>query len=716
MRVVGMMWLASVLGATLFAAEDRPPNILFILTDDHAEAAISAYGSNRNQTPNIDRLAAEGALFRNSFCSNSICAPARANLLTGRHSHRNGVRSNGDTFDASQPTFVRALKDSGYQTALIGKWHLRSTPTDFDHWEVLPGQGNYYNPDFLSADGKRRVEGYATDVITDLSLEWLTESRDPDRPFLLLCWHKAPHRTWAPPARHLELYADGPLPEPATLFDDYAGRHPSLVDNEMSIADYFYWDYDLKVPDSGLPNPFDRALKSPETRRMTDAQRAIWDAAYGPRNAAFLRDVPTGDDLVRWKYQRYIKDYLRTVQAVDDNVGRLLDHLDETCEADDTLVIYSSDQGFYLGEHGWYDKRWMFEESLRTPLLMRWPGRIEKASEVDALVQNIDVAPTILDAAEIEAPDEFQGESLLPLMDGEADPEWREGIYYAYYEEGEHNVPRHDGIRTARHKLMHFPGTRTWQLFDLVADPSELQSLHEDPEHATLLRSMRLRYELLRRDVGATPWSAPSVILEHEVRDVEGFQVHADVLLVADEVGELTLNALRAELFELSMVVEPSRLAKLREVPIYVDLDHPLGGLQYHPSARWLREHGHDPAMAKAVHAPTAKRFVDLVRSNVQPWVIMHELAHAYHDRVLGFDEPRIIAAYERVKAAGLYEQVLHVNGRDTKHYALTNPKEFFAEMTEAYLGTNDFFPFVRAELKQVDRETHALMAEIWGK
>ena len=491
-------------------SQDQRPNIVFIFSDDHAVQAISAYGSGLNKTPNIDRIAQEGVLFTQSFCGNSICAPSRATVLTGKHTHKNGQRDNRTVFDGKQVTFPKLLHAAGYQTALIGKWHLKSDPTGFDHWDILKGQGNYYNPVFRTSEGRKRIEGYATDIITDKSLAWL-DKRDPKKPFLLMCQHKAPHRTWAPAPRHLHLYDDVTFPEPPTLFDNWEHRSRLLAKNEMSIRDYFYWDYDLKVRNSGLPNPFGRNYKSPEYRRMTKAQRKLWDAAYMPKNKLFLEHLPEGKEMVRWKYQRYIKDYLRTIQAVDESVGRILDYLDKKGLTDNTIVVYSSDQGFYLGEHGWFDKRWIFEESLRMPLLMRWPGHIQKGSKIDFLVQNIDYAPTFLQAAQVRVPKEMQGESMLPMFQPEPSEQilWRKAIYYCYYEVGEHNVPRHEGVRNSRYKLFFIPKTQEWQLFDLVKDPHELVSVHADPAYAGILKQMRQTLLDLRKKYDAHPWPLP---------------------------------------------------------------------------------------------------------------------------------------------------------------------------------------------------------------
>lgn len=493
-----LFWVATCVSALI--ADDRP-NILFVFTDDHACQSIGAYGSKINKTPHIDRIAREGAVFVNSFCANSICGPSRACVLTGKHSHKNGFYSNGrGPFDGSQFTFPKAMRAAGYSTALIGKWHLNSDPTGFDHWDILPGQGSYYNPDFINASGKRRIEGYCTTITTDLAIDWL-QKREADKPFVLMCQHKAPHRTWAPDLKYLDRYTDHDIPEPATLFDDWQGRSSTLAGNAMSIDRHFYYHYDLKVHE---PVPFaserELRLKDGEYRRMTADQKKVWDAAYVPRNKAFLETPPTGKDLVRWKYQRYIKNYLRCIDSVDESVGRLLDYLDAQGLAENTIVIYSSDQGFYLGEHGWYDKRWMFEESLKMPFVVRWPGKIQPGTRYEQLIQNIDYAPTFLQAAGLKVPAEVQGKSLLPLFDSQ-NADWRDAIYYHYYEHGgEHQVPRHEGVRNERYKLINFYSNDGFNLFDLKNDPSEMRDLSGDPAHAAVLKSMKTQLKRMRTE------------------------------------------------------------------------------------------------------------------------------------------------------------------------------------------------------------------------
>ena len=476
----------------------KRPNILFLFSDDHALAAISAYGSKINQTPNIDRIATEGTIFHHNTCCNSICAPSRAAILTGKHSHANGKKTNLDTFDPGQQTFPKLMQKAGYQTALIGKLHMKENPQGFDYWEVLRGQGHYYNPDFLSENGEERVVGYCTDIITDKALDWLKKNSDNSKPYMLMCQYKSPHRTWAPGPKYLTMYDDTTIPEPESLFDDYSNRSEFLKDNEMQISKHLMYEYDLKIAGSQEVDALGRKFQSPELRRMTEEQREKWDTVYNPKNEAFLKNKPKGKDLVRWKYQRYIKDYLRCVASVDENIGRLLDYLDETGQAKNTLVIYSSDQGFYLGEHGWYDKRWMFEQSLAMPLVARWPEKITPGGKIDKLTQNIDFASTFLDVANIDIPKDMQGVSLLPLFKGKIPETWRKSIYYHYYEEGEHNVPAHEGIRTETHKLINYYTRDTWELYDLIKDPDEMKNVYNDPQYANIAKKLEVELKKLK--------------------------------------------------------------------------------------------------------------------------------------------------------------------------------------------------------------------------
>ncbi|GAA5495283.1 hypothetical protein Rhal01_01458 [Rubritalea halochordaticola] len=495
-----------LLGSVMAAAAERP-NILFIFSDDHATEAISAYGGRLKDiapTPNIDRLAKEGALIENSFCCNSICGPSRAAILTGMHSHRNGFMDNNNSvFDGTQTTFPGLMQKAGYQTAMIGKWHLHSLPQGFDFWEILPGQGMYYNPDMMQMpDGKRkRYQGHCNDVVTEQALKWLREGRDKDKPFVLMCQHKAPHRSWSPAPRHFKLFDGVTIPEPDTLFDDYKNRSKTLAENEMSIANHFSWGHDMKFHGENLfPKHFTAGYGFGDYKRMTEDQREAWDAHYEPLNQKFIADMKAGkltdQDVTRWKYQRYMKNYLRCVKGVDEGVGKLLDYLDEAGLAENTIVIYSSDQGFYLGEHGWYDKRWMFEESLEMPFLIRWPGVIKPGSRPKAMIQNIDYGPTFLDVAGVEAPAHMQGKSIVPVLKSElSKPEdFREAIYYQYTGERTHHVAKHDGVRTQRYKIMRFPNTNEWNLFDLEKDPKEMQSFHDDTEYADVFARMKKLY------------------------------------------------------------------------------------------------------------------------------------------------------------------------------------------------------------------------------
>ncbi|MFI4861106.1 MAG: sulfatase [Phycisphaerales bacterium JB063] len=484
------------------------PNIIFIFTDDHAPHAISAYGSVINETPNIDRLAHEGVLFRRSYCCNSICGPSRAAILTGLHSHANGFMQNGNRFDGHQQTFPQLLQRHGYQTAIYGKWHLNSDPVGFDDWAILPGQGDYYNPNFIFPDGNRRVEGYCTDVTTDMALHWLENGRDTDKPFVLMCQHKAPHRSWMPGPQELNMYDDETIPEPDTLFDDYAGRTPAAADNEMEIDRHMSFGYDLMCPiddNEWLMNGYRNSMN-----RMTDAQRTTWDAAFEEENDAFraaMADM-THEEIVRWKYQRYIKNYLRCVAGVDRNVGRVLDWLDDNPEiAANTIVIYSSDQGFYLGDNGWYDKRWMYEESFAMPLIVRWPGHIPAGVENHELVQNIDYAPTFLDLAGVQADEPMHGTSLVPLLEGDEELPGRDSLYYHYYESrATHRVAAHYGIATDRYKLIHYyePEWDDWELFDLQEDPDERQSVYGDPDYADVQARLHEQLNALKAEVGNT--------------------------------------------------------------------------------------------------------------------------------------------------------------------------------------------------------------------
>ncbi|HDZ41677.1 MAG TPA: DUF4976 domain-containing protein [Bacteroidetes bacterium] len=489
-------------------SKEEKPNIIFIMTDDHARQAISAYGSYRNETPNIDRLASGGMLFENAYVTNSICAPSRAVILTGKHSHINGkIDNSAARFDSSQVTFPKLLQEAGYQTAMIGKWHLRSQPTGFDYWRILPGQGHYYNPDFVTPEGRERIEGYVTDIITDLAIGWL-DQRQKDKPFLLMYHHKAPHREWEPAMRHYDEYVGKTFEEPETLFDNYEGRGTAARTAEMSILDHMNMAGDTKIhPDIltelGIEPKSDwdfRALTG-KFERYTEEQLLAWNNAYGPVNRKFREEYPSMDeeDLMRFKYQRYMQDYLGSIAAVDENVGRIIDYVENNGLADNTIIVYTSDQGFYLGEHGWFDKRFMYEESMSTPLIIRWPREVKPGSRSSELVQNLDFAETFLDAAGIQAPEDMQGESLLPLLKGR-DIEWRDALYYHYYEyPAVHMVKKHYGIKTDRYKLIHFyDDIDEWELYDLEKDPREMKSVYDDPDYLEIRQELKHKLQELR--------------------------------------------------------------------------------------------------------------------------------------------------------------------------------------------------------------------------
>ncbi|MCG8390744.1 MAG: sulfatase [Cytophagales bacterium] len=495
------------------AQTPQRPNIIFIMADDHAEKAISAYGHDLIQTPNIDRIAKEGILFKNSFVTNSICAPSRATLLTGKFSHINGKRDNLDRFNGDQITFPKLLQDAGYQTAVIGKWHLKSVPQGFDEWKTLVGQGDYYQPEFVQNGDTSTVKGYVTEVITDFVLEYLT-GREQDRPFCLLYHHKAPHRGWMPNTQDLDMFNGEDIPLPTSFYDEYNDR-PAAREAEMKIADMFLSSdmklmpgyYDVENGKGGNDQFDAEASWQKQYSRMTGQQRREWDQHYLPINEAFKKANLSGKALAEWKFQRYMKDYLRCIKSVDDNVGRVLDYLDESGLAENTLVVYTSDQGFYLGEHGWYDKRFMYEESLRTPLVMRYPQEIPAGTVSSDLVQNLDHASTFLDFAGVQPPGDMQGRSLRPLMGSTDTADWRDAIYYHYYEypRGWHKVKRHYGMRTERYKLIHFYNDIDhWELYDLQNDPNEMNNLYDHVEYRQVQEELHLKLDTLRSTYGDT--------------------------------------------------------------------------------------------------------------------------------------------------------------------------------------------------------------------
>ena len=484
--------------------ERKRPNILFVFSDDHSPNAIGAYDGTLksvNPTPNIDQLAAQGMLFRNSYCTNSICGPSRAVILTGKHSHKNGFMSNGNRFDGGQQTFPKLLRNAGYSTAVIGKWHLKSKPQGFDYWDVLDEQGEYYNPTMISEKGERIVEGYCTDIVTDLALDWLKDNAGGDQPFMLMCQHKAPHRNWMPAPRHYNLYDDIDIPEPKTLFDSLEDNASSVRIHEMGIDKHMDIYFDLFVDYDGYEPPHKCDQSGRENfERMTEKQIADWNAAYGPKNEAFKAANLTGDELVKWKYQRYIKNYLRCIKGVDDSLGRLMDYLEETGQAENTIVVYSSDQGFYLGDHGWFDKRWMYDESLMMPLIVKWPGITQPGSVDQHLVQNLDYAETFLEIAGATVPSDMQGASLVPILKGET-PEWRESIYYHYHAfPAVHRVPRHYGMRTEQYKLMRLYQFDQWEFYDLKNDPDEQTNQYNNPDYANQIAALKIELEELRNE------------------------------------------------------------------------------------------------------------------------------------------------------------------------------------------------------------------------
>ena len=507
-RFVRPLVLFALIAVSLpIEAKEERPNIVFIFSDDHAPHAIGAYDGwlkSVNPTPEIDRLAEQGMLFENSFCTNSICGPSRAVIQTGKHSHKNGFMDNGDSFDWNQQTFPKLLQGTGYQTAIFGKSHLKGKPQGYNEWAVLPGQGLYYNPDFYTKEGQITIQGHCTDVVTDMAVDFLENKRDTNKPFMLMVQHKAPHRNWMPAARHLTLYDDIDLPEPATLFDTWEDKAPPARHQETSIIDYMHLNYDLFVdltPDftQGKPSKSEDPSSWRNMQRMSEEQMRVWRDAYGPKDVAFHAANLSGKDLLRWKYQRYAKNYLRTIKGVDESVGRLVATLDELGLSDNTIVIYSSDQGFFIGDHGWYDKRWMYEESLKMPFIIKWPNVITPGSRQQKMIQNIDYAETFLDIAQAAIPDDMQGRSLLPLLKGESVNDWRDSIYYHYYEyPSVHMVPKHNGIRTERYKLMHFYEFGEWEFYDLENDPEELNNLYGKSEFAELIETHKAKLASLQ--------------------------------------------------------------------------------------------------------------------------------------------------------------------------------------------------------------------------
>jgi arylsulfatase A-like enzyme len=460
------------------------PNIIFIISDDHAYQAISAYGSKIAKTPNIDRLAKEGAIFQNSFVTNSLCGPSRATLLTGKYSHLNGYKANEERFNGNQTLFSTLLQQNQYQTAWIGKWHLGTLPKGFDYFNILTQQGHYFDPVFVNtANDTLDHKGYVTDVITKFSLEWI-EQRDKSKPFCMVIGEKATHRGWMPAVEDLGAYDKADLPVPATFYDDYKGRS-AAQNQEMEIGKAMRLSEDLKINND---------FKGPAFRRLDESEKKAYEAYYGKISKEFNDKKLSGDALTLWKYQRFMKDYLSTANSLDRNIGSILNYLDKTGLSKNTVVIYVSDQGFYLGEHGWFDKRFMYEESLRTPFVMRYPGMIKPGTSVSQFAVNIDWAPTILSIAGVKPPADMQGVSLLPLFkNSKADVTWKDQVYYHYYEYPKpHQVSPHFGVRTKTHKLICFYGEKTnWELYDLKKDPHEIKNLYGEPGYEKIIKHLK---------------------------------------------------------------------------------------------------------------------------------------------------------------------------------------------------------------------------------
>jgi len=518
--------ISTALHAQMTQKTDKKLNIVFIMTDDHTTQALSAYDKRFISTPNLDRLANEGILFENCFVTNAVCGPSRATILTGKYNHINGLIDNAQVFDSTQVIYPQLLKKAGYQTAMIGKWHLGSTPMGFDHYSILPNQGEYYQPEFLEDGKKIKEKGYVTDVITDKAVSFL-DSRDREKPFLLIYQQKAPHRNWLPATRHLGMFDNSVFEEPSNLLDDFSNRGRAAKEQMMNISSDMWDAWDLKLASSKdldslsrLPrakfvdakqDDFTQANNKTLDRqrffqvydRMTAEEKNAWTQVYDKRVAEYKRLNLKGDDLVKWKYQQYMKDYLACVVAVDENVGRLMDYLEKEGELDNTIIVYTSDQGFFLGEHGYFDKRMMYDECLRTPLLIRYPKGIRKGIESKALVMNLDFAPTLLDYAGVKIPKDMQGKSLKPIIDNEGETlaKWRDAVYYHYYEyPGWHMVKRHYGIRTDRYKLIHFYNdVDEWELYDLEKDPKEMKNVYNDVSYAGVVKTMHAKMRKLQK-------------------------------------------------------------------------------------------------------------------------------------------------------------------------------------------------------------------------
>ena len=501
-----MRFLLTLLLCTGTAIAQTKPNIIYIMSDDHDADAISAYNPAFISTPGIDRLAKEGMMFKNNFVANSICGPVRATLLTGQHSHKNGMKTNRTRFDSSKITLPKLMQANGYQTAIVGKWHLHSYPTGYDFWNIVPGQGLYFDPRMISMKGDTTTfKGYATDVITNEAINWL-DNRDKQKPFLLHVHHKAPHRNFQAPLKYIRQFHNQKFPEPATLFVDTAGRGTAWSLQTMSILHDLRLCSDLKIDPSFLkdlpaytPDAADVNYYNAVMNRIPEPDRTAIKKIYEERGEIIRSLKPTGKDLLKLKYQWYMQDYMATVASVDENVARLLDYLDKNNLTENTLVIYTGDQGMYLGENGWFDKRWMYDVSMQAPMLMRWPGKIKAGSVNEVMTQTIDYAPTMLDAAGIPVPAFMQGLSLVPMMTGKERSLDRPFLYYRFYEyKADHTVLEHLGIRGDRYKLIYFYTVNEWEFYDLKKDPGEQKNLFNSPEHFALVKGMKAELLKLR--------------------------------------------------------------------------------------------------------------------------------------------------------------------------------------------------------------------------
>ncbi|MCP9762319.1 sulfatase family protein [Lacihabitans soyangensis] len=511
-KILLSLLLISVVSVGFFAfkpKKQKRPNIVFIMSDDHAYQAISAYDKRLTQTPNIDRIANDGMLFSNACVTNSICAPSRAVILTGKHSHLNGKIDNYFPFDTTNITFPQILQQNGYQTAMFGKLHFGNNPKGFDEFQILPDQGDYYNPDFITKkEGKKKMTGYVTDLITNLTLNWLKNERDEKKPFFLAYLHKAPHREWLPAERHFKEFLKKKFPEPSTLFDNYEGRGRASKEQEMNLLTHMNWAGDSKITPENMDklgikesHAYDKRNYNATVGRMNPLQRKAWDDAYGKMNEEFIKKFPTmtEKEKMQWRYQRYMQDYLGSIASVDEGVGEVLDFLKKNNLEENTIVVYTSDQGFYLGEHGWFDKRFIFDESFKTPLLVKWPGVIKAGSKNTQMVQNLDFAQTFLEAAGIKSPSDMQGESLIPIFKGQG-KNFRDAAYYHYYEyPSVHMVKRHYGIVTEKYKLVHFYyDIDEWELYDRVNDKSEMKNVYNDPKYAKVKAELHKKLAALR--------------------------------------------------------------------------------------------------------------------------------------------------------------------------------------------------------------------------